>query len=128
VLDALAHANRLLTTRAIATMLQFHTTTVRRTLEDLQALKLISCAKGGSGTADGWQLQPQWRVPLRDLLQRLHKVPQPAGTRGKAGVQDRREATPERQPRRAHRARAQPGQGRRAAARPADVEGRQPSA
>ena len=71
-------------------------TTVRRTLEDLQALKLIRCAKGGAGTADGWQLRSRWRMPLRDLLQRLHKVPRPAQTTPTCGVMDRREAKPER--------------------------------
>ena len=65
VLHVLAHANRPLTTRAIATMVQFPRTTVRRTLEDLQALKLIRCAKGGARHRRRLALRAQWCTPLR---------------------------------------------------------------
>ena len=123
VLRVLAHANRPLTTRAVATTVQFHTTTVRRTLEDLQALKLISCAKGRDGTADAWTLRPQWRAPLRDLLQRLHKVPRPAGTRANAGAPDRQEANPERSGMRVRRAHVDARQAGRAATGQTDGRG-----
>jgi DNA-binding IscR family transcriptional regulator len=128
VLHVLAQANSPLTTRAIATTVQFPTTTVRRTLEDLQALKLIRCAKGGLGIADGWQLRPQWRTPLGDLLQRLHKVPRPAGTIANAGATDRQQAHPERRGIRVRRAHADARQAGRAATRRSDGEERQPPA
>ena len=127
VLHVLAQANSPLGTRAIATTVQFSTTTVRHTMEDLQALKLIRCAKGGHGTADGWQLRPQWRAPLRDLLQRLHKVPRPAGTMANAGAPDRQEASPERPGLPVRRAQVDARQAGRAATRPAEAAERQPS-
>ena len=81
-----------------------------------------------NGNADGWELRDRWSEALLDLLQRLRKVPRPAQTAPTGTLADRREATPERSPRRVRRTRGRTGQGRRAAARPADVEGRQPSA
>jgi hypothetical protein len=125
VLHVLAQANRPLTTRAIATTVQFPTTTVCRSLEDLQALKLIRCAKGGHDTADGWQLQPQWRAPLVDLLQRLFKVPRPLGMRANAGAPDRREASLERSGMRVRRAHVDARQAGRAVTRPAEAADRQ---
>jgi hypothetical protein len=62
--------------------------TVRRTLEDLQALKLVHGQR--IGQTDGWRLQDRWRTPLLDLLRRLHQVPRPAGTKGKRPAARRR--------------------------------------
>ena len=48
VLHVLAQAQRPPGTRAVATTVQCPATTVRRTLQDLQVLKLVRCVKGGT--------------------------------------------------------------------------------
>jgi hypothetical protein len=48
---------------------QYSTSTVRRTLEDLQALELVVREKGTK--ADRWAVRENWRVPLAALLERL---------------------------------------------------------
>jgi hypothetical protein len=49
-----------LSTTYIAGAAQFSTATIRRTLEDLQALEITTCHKTGTGKADQWSLAPQW--------------------------------------------------------------------
>ena len=37
----------------------------------LQALKLVTCVKGGAGKADRWQLRERWRATLLEVLRTL---------------------------------------------------------
>ena len=84
VLHVLAQAQRPLGTRAVATTVQCPATTVRRTLQDLQVLKLVRCVKGGTAMPMAGS-SVTGRAPLLDLLQRLHWVPRPAPTMRRGG-------------------------------------------
>lgn len=55
------------TTSAIAGATQFSTATIRRALEDLQALGLVIVHKTGQGKADRWELKPEWAEVFEDL-------------------------------------------------------------
>jgi hypothetical protein len=60
-----------LSTSNIVSMAQFSSATIRRTLEDLQALRVVAVTKHGQGKADTWQLRDEWRavfVRLRDAV------------------------------------------------------------
>jgi hypothetical protein len=56
-----------LSTGHVAGAAQFSTTAIRRTLEDLQALAVITCVKGGTGKPDLWTLAPEWAEIFRSL-------------------------------------------------------------
>lgn len=62
-----------LTTSALAQQAQYSTTTIRRALEDLQALGLVECEKGGQGRADRWRLRDEWRGAVRDFAEEAGK-------------------------------------------------------
>lgn len=47
-------------TSTIAGAAKVSTVAIRRALEDLQALGVVSCHKGGSGKADSWTLDERW--------------------------------------------------------------------
>jgi hypothetical protein len=69
VLRALVTPQTLVDTSAIAVGVQYSTSTVRRTLEDVQALELVVREKGTK--ADRWGVRDDWRVPLAALLESL---------------------------------------------------------
>ena len=48
------------TTSTIAGTAQFATVTIRRALEDLQALGIVTVHKAGKGKADSWEIKPEW--------------------------------------------------------------------
>ena len=48
------------TTSAIAGTAQFATVTIRRALEDLQALGIVTVHKSGKGKADSWEIKEEW--------------------------------------------------------------------
>jgi predicted transcriptional regulator len=77
VLKQLAESGRSLTTTELAQQVQYATATMRRALEDCQALELVTCQKGhgGPGAGDRWQLQEAWREPLLDWVQMLSRPP-----------------------------------------------------
>src|SRR5262249_8021552 len=58
-----------LSTRQMAGAVQFSAKTLRRALEDLQALEVVDCQKGGQGVADRWTLKPAWADVFRQLVQ-----------------------------------------------------------
>jgi hypothetical protein len=70
-----------LTLQAIAGTVQHPPNTVRRTLEDLQALKLVTCVKGDAGKADRWRLRERWRPTLLEVLRTLDLAAGPGGKR-----------------------------------------------
>src|SRR5262249_18590247 len=43
------------------------TQTIRRALEDLQALEVVDCQKGGQGVADRWTLRDEWVSIFRQI-------------------------------------------------------------
>jgi hypothetical protein len=47
-------------TSALAGVAKVSTVAIRRALEDLQALGVVACHKGGSGRADSWTLDAKW--------------------------------------------------------------------
>jgi hypothetical protein len=57
----MSDADGRLSTSEIAGTAQFSSTTVRRALEDLQALDVVVCHKTGTGKADEWELGERWR-------------------------------------------------------------------
>jgi hypothetical protein len=77
VLRLLAQVPGPVTLPAIAGAVQHPPNTVRRTLEDLQALKLVTCGKGGAGKADRWQLRERWRAMLLEALRTLGLIAWP---------------------------------------------------
>lgn len=56
-----------LATSKIVGMTQFSTSTIRRTLEDLQALRVVAVEKHGQGRADTWRLHDEWRAVFVQL-------------------------------------------------------------
>ncbi len=68
MLAALGQADEMLSTSQIAGGSRIPTTTARYALEDLQALGLVQCEKGGQGSADHWALDDSYREAL-DILQ-----------------------------------------------------------
>ncbi len=68
ILEVLMVADGDLATSALGRQLQYSTSTVRRALEDLQALDMVTCEKGGQGTADKWRLNEEWRDPVQKFF------------------------------------------------------------
>jgi hypothetical protein len=64
-----------LTTRALADVAQFSSSTIRRALEDLQSLGIVACAK--SGKSDYWSLHPDWQEIFRELTTAPSEEPPP---------------------------------------------------
>ena len=62
-----------LTTTQVAQGVQYSTTTVRRALEDLQALGVLSVTKGGQGMPDRWHPREEWREAL-DTLKKVESA------------------------------------------------------
>ena len=56
-----------LSTTHIAGAARFSTSTIRRTLEDLQALEIIRRHPTGTGKADQWSLAPEWAAIFVEL-------------------------------------------------------------
>jgi DeoR-like helix-turn-helix domain len=56
-----------LKTTAIAQQAQYSTATVRRALEDLQALGVMEVLKGGEGKSDSWRAMENWTPALNTL-------------------------------------------------------------
>ena len=71
-LDALREADGWVRTSNVANTVQHARTTVVRALEDLQALGLVSCKKGGQGVPDEWALTDE----CRELMEVLATSPE----------------------------------------------------
>ncbi|MFL5760323.1 MAG: hypothetical protein ACJ8F2_01245 [Xanthobacteraceae bacterium] len=56
-----------LATSTIVGMTQFSSATIRRTLEDLQALRVVHVEKHGPGKADTWTIDEEWRDVFTEL-------------------------------------------------------------
>ena len=56
-----------ISTSALAGVAKVSTVAIRRALEDLQALGVVACHKGGSGRADSWTLDEKWSGIFRLL-------------------------------------------------------------
>jgi hypothetical protein len=56
-----------LNTTKVVQAVQYASATVRRALEDLQALGIMAVEKGGPGKPDVWHPQPEWREALSIL-------------------------------------------------------------
>jgi hypothetical protein len=85
-----------LSTTAIAGAARFSTVTIRRALEDLQALGVVVCEKQGQGRADSWTLEDPWCVVFQDLdAASLDPEPQDeASTSGTDTVSESAEGAP----------------------------------
>jgi hypothetical protein len=59
-----------LSTSRISGAAQFSTTSIRRALEDLQALEVVQGHKMGQGRADEWQLDERWVEVFKSLTDR----------------------------------------------------------
>jgi DeoR-like helix-turn-helix domain len=57
-----------LATSAVAQQVEYSTSTVRRALEDLQALGMVTCTQGGAGVASKWRLKDEYRVVLGTII------------------------------------------------------------
>jgi DeoR-like helix-turn-helix domain len=60
----MATVDETLTTSKVAEGVQYSTATVRRALEDLQALGVLAVTKGGKGVADQWAVRDEWHAAL----------------------------------------------------------------
>jgi DeoR-like helix-turn-helix domain len=60
----MATVDETLTTTKVAQGVQYSTATVRRALEDLQALGVLSVTKGGQGVPDRWAVRDEWHTAL----------------------------------------------------------------
>jgi hypothetical protein len=67
VLAALNETGETLSTSDISAGAQYATVSVRRALEDLQALELVICHKEERGKADLWAVKDEWREILTTL-------------------------------------------------------------
>jgi hypothetical protein len=85
-----------LSTSAIAGAVQFSTTAIRRALEDLQALEIVICCKGGAGKADQWTLADPWTDVFRALARDAQSVCD--GGEEFSGTPPPEEDRPEREP------------------------------
>ena len=56
-----------ISTSVLAGVAKVSTVAIRRALEDLQALGVVACHKGGSGRADSWTLDEKWSGIFRLL-------------------------------------------------------------
>jgi DeoR-like helix-turn-helix domain len=59
--------NETLNTSQVVQAVQYASATVRRALEDLQALGILAVEKGGQGKADVWHPRSEWREALDTL-------------------------------------------------------------
>ncbi len=74
-LDSITKTNRMamqelakyevIETAGLATKMAFPTTTVRRWLEDLNALEIIDRLKGGGSKGDRWKMKPKYRTIMQ---------------------------------------------------------------
>jgi hypothetical protein len=62
----MAIADETLTTAKVAQGVQYSTATIRRALEDLQALSVM-VTKGRQGVADRWAVRDEWHMALDTL-------------------------------------------------------------
>jgi hypothetical protein len=60
-------------TTTLAANMQYSTTTVRRALEDLQALGVLTGMKEGQGKADRWHARAEWR-PALDTMKTVERL------------------------------------------------------
>ena len=67
VLAATPAADEMYTTKQVATGVQYSTQTVRRALEDLQALGILTVEKQGQGMPDKWRPLAEWQPALGTL-------------------------------------------------------------
>ena len=63
----MATVDETLTTTKVAQGVQYSTATVRRALEDLQALGVLSVTKGGQGVPNRWAVRDEWHTALDTL-------------------------------------------------------------
>lgn len=57
-------------TAGLATKMKFPTSTTRRWLEDLNALKIVERQKGGGRSGDKWEMKPKYR----QIIQKFEKI------------------------------------------------------
>jgi hypothetical protein len=71
VLSALARGetDNELSTSEVAGKGRYSTPTIRRALEDCQALGLVAVTKGGQGHADSWRLLEEWQETFSEMLE-----------------------------------------------------------
>src|SRR5262249_12301310 len=67
VREVISESDGTLSTTALAGAAQFSTVTIRRALEDLQALDVVTCRKAPRGGADEWALGETWAAIFREL-------------------------------------------------------------
>jgi len=67
-----------ISTSALAGAAKVSTVAIRRALEDLQALGVVTCHKGGSGRADTWTLDEQWSAIFTLLADAARSCAAPA--------------------------------------------------
>jgi hypothetical protein len=67
-----------LTTSALAGVMRFSTKTMRRALEDLEALGVVDCTHAGLGRPDTWSLRREFRTVLWGAMVPMSQVPAPA--------------------------------------------------
>jgi hypothetical protein len=67
VKGAIEEHGEALSTTEIAGAVQFGRQTIRRALEDLQALEVVDCTKAGQGVADRWTLRDEWVSIFRQI-------------------------------------------------------------
>jgi hypothetical protein len=91
--------NEHLTTTNVAQGVQYSTATVRRALEDLQALGILTVTKRGQGVPDRWQIKSEW-CPALDTLQKVEsalaaraQATFPEMSKGVSHTQDAHDAT-----------------------------------
>ena len=115
VLRKLTETPEPLATAKLAQEVQYATATMRRALEDLQALELVLCEKGGAGRSDRWQLKDQWRDLLHTWFG-MGSAPSPdfSGTPSP----ETSDPSPSTRPGPPRRAMPSPGQGREIASSP----------
>jgi hypothetical protein len=77
VCGAISDTGDALSTTEVAGATQFATVTIRRALEDLQALEVVTCHKATTGKADDWELETPWAAIFRELHAAASTAPEP---------------------------------------------------
>jgi hypothetical protein len=74
-----------ISTSALAGAAKVSTVAIRRALEDLQALGVVTCHKGGSGRADTWTLDERWSAIFTLLADAARSCAAPTDKSEKVG-------------------------------------------
>jgi hypothetical protein len=69
-----------ISTSTLAGVAKVSTVAIRRALEDLQALGVVTCHKGGSGKADSWTLDEKWSTIFTLLADAARSCAAPTDT------------------------------------------------